>query len=130
MLSGEKQGEAFIQGVQMAAGLAIGTAALLDPLAKLESMPDRQSQDIDAKEIAFRSAVAAVHADLRASSERLAADVPGEVRALFDVYAMLLGSDCLVSYALARIRAGNWAPEAWRDTIAEHAKVVEQMEAP
>ncbi len=41
MLSGEKPGDAFIQGGQMAAGLAIGTAALLDPMAKLASIPDR-----------------------------------------------------------------------------------------
>jgi phosphotransferase system enzyme I (PtsP) len=130
MLSGEVQGDAFIQGIQMAAGVAIGTAALLDPLARLESIPDRPAQDIAAEETSFRSAVAAVHEELRASSERLAADLPGEVRALFDVYAMLLGSDGLVSDALARIRAGNWAPGAWRDTIADHAKVFEQMEDP
>ena len=128
MLSGEVQKGAFIQGIQMAAGVAIGTATLLDPLARLESIPDRPAQDIDAEETTFRSAVAAVHEELRTSSERLAADLPGEVRALFDVYAMLLGSDGLVSDALARIRAGNWAPGAWRDTIADHAQVFEQMD--
>ena len=130
MLSGEMQGAAFIQGVQMAAGVAIGTAALLDPLARLESIPDRPAQDIDAEEATFRSAVAAVHEELRASSDRLAADLPSEVRALFDAYVMLLGSDRLVSEALARIRSGNWAPGAWRDTIADHAKVFEQLEDP
>ena len=114
----------------MAAGVAIGTAALLDPLARLESIPDRPAQDIDAEETTFRSAVAAVHEELRASSERLTADLPSEVRALFDVYVMLLGSDSLVPDALARIRAGNWAPGAWRDTIADHAQVFEKMEDP
>ncbi|MGB7934528.1 MAG: phosphoenolpyruvate--protein phosphotransferase, partial [Gammaproteobacteria bacterium] len=128
MLSGELQGVAFIQGIQMAAGMAIGTAALLNPLARLDSIPDRPARDIAAEEAAFRTAVAAVHEELRASSARLAADVPGEVRAVFDVYVMLLGDDGLVSDALARIRAGNWAPGAWRDTIAEHAKVFERME--
>jgi phosphotransferase system enzyme I (PtsP) len=130
MLSGEVQGDAFIQGIQMAAGVAIGTATLLDPLATLESIPDRPARDIGAEEATFKSAVAAVHEELRASSERLAADVPGEVRALFDVYVMLLGSDGLVSDALARIRAGNWAPGAWRDTIADHAQAFEIMEDP
>jgi phosphotransferase system, enzyme I, PtsP len=130
MLSGELQGVAFIQGIQMAAGVAIGTAALLDPLARLDSIPDRPARDIAGEETAFRTAIAAVHEELRASSERLAADVPSEVRAVFDVYVMLLGDDGLVSDALARIHAGNWAPGAWRDTIAEHAKVFEQMEDP
>jgi phosphotransferase system enzyme I (PtsP) len=70
MLSGEKQGEAFIQGMQMAAGLAIGTAVLPDPLAELESIPDRRTQDIAAEEISFRSAVAAVHEELRVGCPR------------------------------------------------------------
>ena len=130
MLSGESQGVAFIQGIQMAAGVAIGTAALLDPLARLESIPDRPARDIAAEETAFRTAVTAVHEELRASSERLAADLPSEVRAVFDVYVMLLGDDGLVSDALGRIRAGNWAPGAWRDTIAKHAQVFEHMEDP
>lgn len=127
MLSGEVQGGAFIQGIQMAAGVAMGTATLLDPLATLESIPDRPARDIDAEEATFQSAVAAVDEELRASNERLAADLPGEIRALFDVYVMLLGGEGLVSDALARIRAGNWAPGAWRDTIADHARVFEQM---
>jgi phosphotransferase system enzyme I (PtsP) len=49
---------------------------------------------------------------------------------LFDVYVMLLSNDGLVSDAIERIRGGNWAPGAWRDAIAEHAKVFEQMEDP
>jgi phosphotransferase system enzyme I (PtsP) len=130
MLSGELQSVAYIQGIQMAAGVAIGTAALLDPLARLESIPDRPARDIAAEETAFRTAIAAVHEELRASSERLSADLPGEVRAVFDVYVMLLGDDGLVSDALGRIRAGNWAPGAWRDTIATHAGIFEQMEDP
>ena len=44
----EAEENAFIQGVQAATGVAIGTATLLDPLANLESVPDRQAEDIDA----------------------------------------------------------------------------------
>jgi len=130
LLSGEGQGNTFIQGIQGAPGVAIGTIALLDPLAKLESIPDRQAQDSAAEALAFRVAVAAVQEELRASSARLAADLPSEVRALFDAYVMLLGSDSLIADTLQRIRAGSWAPGAWRDTIAEHAQVFERMEDP
>lgn len=130
MLSGEKHGEAFTQGTQMADGLAMGTVTLLDPLAELESVPDRQIQDTAAEEIAFRCAVVAVQEELRDGTKHLAADAPSEVCALFDVYAMLLASDGLMSDTLVRIRAGNWAPGAWRDTIAERAGVFEQMEDP
>jgi phosphotransferase system enzyme I (PtsP) len=130
LLSGKVQEVAFIQGIQMAAGVGIGTAVLLDPLVSLESIPDLPARDIEGEEAIFRSAIAAVHEELRASSERLATDLPGEVRALFDVYIMLLGSDGLVSDALAGIRAGNRALGAWRNSIAEHARVFEQMDDP
>jgi phosphotransferase system enzyme I (PtsP) len=124
------QEDAFIQGIQAAPGVAIGTAALLDPLAKLESIPDRQAQDIDAEETTFRTAVADLQRELGAISESLAPVLTKEVRALFDVYVMLLGNDGLVSDTVNRIRSGHWALGAWRDAIAEHADVFEQMEDP
>lgn len=129
-LSGEVLENAFIQGIQGAPGVAIGTIALLNPLAQLESIPDRQVQDTAAEEATFRAAVAAVHEELRLSSARLAAVLPDEARALFDVYVMLLGSDSLISDTLQRIRAGDWVLGAWRDTIAERAQVFERMEDP
>jgi phosphotransferase system enzyme I (PtsP) len=130
LLDGEAPGSAFIQGIQGAPGVAIGTIALLDPLADLASIPDRPVRDGAAEEAAFKAAVATVQEELRASGERLAADLPSEARALFDVYVMLLGSHSLMADTLERIRAGNSAPGAWRDTIAEHARAFERMEDP
>ena len=130
MLSGEKRGDSFLQGMPMASGLAIGTVTLLDPLAELEMVPDRPARDIAAEESRFMAAVVAVQEELRDGAMYMATDVPGEVRALFEAHAMLLGSDDLVSDTLARIRSGNWAPGAWRDTIAKYASAFEQMEDP
>jgi phosphotransferase system enzyme I (PtsP) len=130
LLSGAVHGDAFLQGIQAAAGLAIGTAALLDPLAKLESVPDRHPPDIDTEERAFRAAVVAAQRELRSASEQVAGILSSEVRGLFDVYSTLLGSDDLVESTVERIRSGNWAPGAWRDTIAEHARVLDQLDDP
>lgn len=120
----------YIQGIQAASGVAIGTATLIDRLAKLESVPDRRAEDINAQEVAFRAAVLAIQAELGASSERLNGVVPKEVCELFEVYIMLLGDDSLVADTLTRIRAGNWAPGSWRDTISEHAQAFDRMEDP
>ncbi len=130
MLSGEVREDAFIQGTPAASGVAIGTVALLDPLAKLETIPDRLAQDVDAEETTFRTAVADIQRELGATSERLAPVLTKNVRAVFDVYIMLLGDDVLVSDTVERIRAGNWALGAWRDTIAAYAHVFEQIEDP
>ena len=130
MLSGEIEEDAFIQGIQAAGGVAIGTVALLDPLANLESIPDREAQDVDTEETVFRTAVADIQTELSETIERLAPGLGKDVRALFDVYIMLLGDDVLVSDTVERIRAGNWAFGAWRHVIAEYAHVFEQMEDP
>jgi phosphotransferase system, enzyme I, PtsP len=43
---------------------------------------------------------------------------------------MLLDSNRLIVVAVERIRAGNWAPGALRDTIAEFSRFFEQIEDP
>ena len=128
MLSGEVQEDAFIQGIPAASGVAIGTVAMLDPLANLESIPDREVHDVDAEETAFRAAVTDVQRELSETIERLAPGLSKDVRALFDVYIMLLGDDVLVSQTVERIRSGNWALGAWRHAVAEYALAFEQME--
>jgi phosphotransferase system, enzyme I, PtsP len=130
LLRGEAQEKAFIQGVQAAAGIAIGTAALLDPLAKLESIPDRRIQDIASEETIFRTALAAARQELDLGSKRLTGALPSEMRELLQAYAMLLGGDSLLADTIQRIRGGNWAAGAWRDTIVDRAKIFDQMDDP
>jgi phosphotransferase system, enzyme I, PtsP len=112
----------FNQGLPAAPGIAIGTIVLPSPFANLESVPDRRPQDIAMEEAAFREAVSAVQEELRTSAELMATRLPSEASAIFDVYALMLGSDSLVENTVARMRAGNWAPGALRDTIAEYAQ--------
>lgn len=118
----------FHQGLAAAPGIAIGTIVLPLPFASLESVTDRKPQDIAVEEAAFREAVLAVQAELRRDGELMAARLPSEARAIFDVYELMLGSDSLVENAIARIRAGNWAPGALRQTIDEHARVFDEMD--
>ena len=130
LLRTETEENAFIQGVPAATGVAIGTATLLNPLAKLESVPDRHPEDAAAEESAFRAAIVAAKEELSASGERVADVLPREARELINVFIMMLGNDSLVADTLQRIRAGNWAPGAWRDTIADHARIFDHMEDP
>ncbi len=118
----------FNQGLPGAPGIAIGTIVLPAPFTNLESVSNRTPQDMAVEEAAFREAVSAVQEELRQSAELMATRLPREARAIFDVYALMLGSDSLVEDTVARIHAGNWAPGALRDTIAEFAGTFDQME--
>ena len=54
--------------------------------------------------------------------------LPAEELALFDAWLLMLGGDSLVGETVERIRAGNWAQGALRETIGEHVRVFEAME--
>lgn len=120
----------FHQGVPGAPGVAIGTIVLLGPLADLDSVPDRPVEDVAAEESSFLESVAAVQAELRSDAEKLSGALTSDALALFEVHVMLLGDDSLLSGVTQRIRAGNWAPGALRDTVREHARVFDQIDDP
>ncbi len=118
----------FLQGHPGAPGVALGTAVVVYPPADLDAVPDRPARDTAQEEEAFRTAVAAVVADLMALEDRFEDSLPAEDRALFDAWLMMLGSDSLIGNTVKRIHAGNWAAGSLRQTIEEHAKVFDAME--
>jgi len=118
---------ATLSGLPGAPGVAIGRVLVVYPPANLEAIPDHAVEDID-KEIAdFRQAVAAVQDDLRDYANRMSSILPAEELALFDALLLMLQGDSLVGETIDRIRLGNWAPGALRDTIAQHVQVFDDM---
>ena len=120
----------MIQGLPGAPGVTIGNIALPSPLAELDAVANRAPDDVAQEEARFRQAVRETQHELRTSADRMEGRLSDETRAIFDVYILILGQDDLVDGVVARIRGGNWAPAALRDTIAEHARVFEQAEDP
>lgn len=130
VLLGRDQHDHFLAGIRGAPGMSIGTAVLLDPLARLESVPDRRTTDVQAEEQALRTALDGVRKDILTSAERMAQFLPPDAHELFDVYLKLLESDNLLDEAARHIRAGSWAPAALRDAVAASARVFDQMDDP
>jgi phosphotransferase system enzyme I (PtsP) len=125
-----KHTEKVLTGVKAAPGAGIGIAVLPSPAAELEDVPDRNIDDPETEEAVFRQAVAAVRLELRASGERMAAKLPTEAHAMFQIYAALLDDEEMFADTIKRIRAGNWAPGSLRATIADHAQAFEKMGDP
>jgi phosphotransferase system enzyme I (PtsP) len=120
----------MIQGLPGAPGVTIGSIVLPSPLADLDAVADHVPADAAKDEASFRRAVRETQRELRAAADRMHGNLSDEARAIFDVYILILGQDDLVEDVVARIRAGNWAPAALRDTIAEHARAFEQADDP
>ncbi|MDH3979392.1 MAG: phosphoenolpyruvate--protein phosphotransferase [Gammaproteobacteria bacterium] len=119
---------AALRGLPGAPGVAIGQAMVVYPPANLEAIPDRVAVDTDLEVNNFEAAVAAVRDDLRDYANRMSAVLPAEELALFDALLLMLGGDSLVAETVQRIREGNWAAGALRETIAQHVSVFEAME--
>jgi len=120
----------FLQGLAASPGIAIGTAVVVYPPADIDAVPDRSSVDPAREEDAFLSAVADLAEELERFAARAAPDLRMEDRALFDAWRLMLESDTLIDGTLLRIRQGNWAPGALRETISEHTRVFDAMDDP
>ena len=118
---------ATLCGLPGAPGVAIGRVMVVYPPANLEAIPDRAVDDVDSEISEFKEAVKAVQDDLRAYANRMSAILPAEELALFDALLLMLDGDSLVGETIERIRQGNWAPGALRETIAQHVKVFDAM---
>ena len=117
-----------ITGLPGAPGVAMGTAVVMYPPADIDAIPDRQISDVEKEVKLYDVAVEAVVKDITGLSERLKDVLPEEDRALFDVYLLMLNSQAISGITRDRIREGNWAPGALRQTIQEHEQVFNEME--
>ena len=117
-----------LQGVPGAGGVAIGAVAIPDRLIDLDDVPDRAAADPATEDVAFRTAIAAVDAELRAAGERLAPLLPPTEQNLFAAHRLLLNSDSLLGETRARIRAGSWAQGAWCETVLARVRLLEQAD--
>ncbi len=117
-----------INGLPGAPGVAMGTAVVMYPPADIDAIPDRHISDTEKEVKLFDTAVEAVVKDITALSKRLKDVLPEEDRALFDVYLLMLNSQAISGITRDRIREGNWAPGALRQTIREHEQVFNEME--
>lgn len=117
-----------IHGLPGAPGVAMGTAVVMYPPANIDAIPDRSISDVEQEIELFDAAVEAVVKDITALSARLKDVLPEEDRSLFDVYLLMINSQAISGVTRERIKEGNWAPGALRQTIQEHEKVFREME--
>lgn len=126
--SKDKKHELIYTGAPGAPGIGVGKGVVIYTALDLDSVPDREPDDIEEEIRLLDSAFTAVREDMRLLSERLYLTLPAEERALFDVYQRILDSADLGKDVADYIRAGNWAPGALRDAIDVHVRRLESLD--
>ncbi|WP_290647839.1 phosphoenolpyruvate--protein phosphotransferase [Aquisalimonas sp.] len=119
-----------LEGVPGAPGVAFGRAMVAYSPADLFAVPDRPVHDVEAEVKAFQAALQGVRAEVQDLANRLADAIPSDEHMMFDVYLKMLDSESLVEGTVERIREGNWACGALRESIAQHVSVFDEMEDP
>lgn len=119
-----------LKGLGGSPGIAIGEAMVIYPPASLSAVPDNaiSSEEIEPQIMAFNEAVDNVEREFKELAERMAGSIPEEELALFDVLCLMLRSETLVDVVIERIRAGQWAQGALRETINDHVKQFNAMD--
>lgn len=115
------------KGIPSSTGIGMGTAIVVYPLADLEAVPDRKTNDRAYESECLHQALAATRADIRRLSERLTT-LPEEERGLFEAYLRILDSSSLEAEINAEIQKGQWVQGALRNVIEEHILQFEAME--
>lgn len=123
-----KPTELVYTGVAGSPGIGLGSGVVIYAPYDLDSIPDREPDNIEAEIEALDAAFQAVRDDLKLMSERLYPTLPSEERALFDVYQRILDSADLGKEVADNIRAGNWAQGALRESIQAHVRRLESLD--
>ncbi len=118
-------------GLAGSAGVALGTAVVVYPMADLNAVPDRMVSDTAAEEQRLMAAMDAVRNDIKQLLARLKEmEVPEDDRVLFEVYLMMLDSGGMLDKIIEYIHQGHWAAGALKKAVLEHVRVFEEMEDP
>lgn len=126
----KQQPDKCFVGVSGAAGIAIGKIVVVSEGAKLESVPERDAENIEEEKCRFEFALEHVRSDIRAASTRLAERLGEEEKALFDVYLRMLEDNALAGEITKLIELGSWAQGALSTVINEHSRQFDRMDDP
>ncbi len=124
-----KQDSCFI-GVPGAPGIAIGTAVVMHPVANLDTVPERQTDNVVVELLLLDRALNAVREDITNIIEQFSGSLPKQELALFDAYLHMLDENALAGDIRAEVRLGQWAQGALKKVILEHVSRFELMEDP
>ncbi len=128
LFQGAESPDWSVRGIPGAPGVARGRAWVVFPSRDIDAIPDRRVADPKREVRRFREAVDRVQREMLDLKDRMGDILPAEERVLFDAYIMMLGSEALVHRTIERIREGNWAPGALRQSVQENVAVFEEME--
>jgi phosphotransferase system enzyme I (PtsP) len=126
----ELRDDACFPGIAGAPGIAIGSAVVVHPIANLDAVPEKESENVTIELALFDRAIRSVRDDIKNIIEMFKPTLPREELALFDAYLHMLDDNALTGDIREHIRMGQWAQGALKQVIREHVSRFEVMDDP
>ena len=115
-------------GIAGAPGICIGIGVVTYHLKDILEVPNREATDIQQEEKRLRAAIQAVIQESKDVGAQMGGAIPETDKIIFEAYALIAGSEEMINETIGRIRAGNWAPGALKETIESYAARFESLE--
>ncbi len=123
-----EQNDTCFMGVAGSPGIAIGRAVVMHPVADLDAVPERETENVTQELLLLDRALESVRRDIRKINEEFESSLPKEELALFEAYLHMLDENALAGDIRARVQRGQWAQGALKQVIREHLDRFELME--
>lgn len=117
-----------LNGIGCVSGVAIGTAIVVYPVADIEAVPRRPTDNVDEEVAIFYTALKVARDNMQRLGRRLLSLIDEEEHVLFDVYLRILADDGIGSEVEEEIRGeGLTAQAALAAVIKRHVHQFENM---
>jgi phosphotransferase system enzyme I (PtsP) len=107
--------------------VGLGQAVVIYPLADLNAVPEKETENIEEQIALFRRALSLVRNEIQDLCRRLESSLSTEDQALFDAYLQILSEDGIGVEVEEEIRGGIWAEGALKRVIKSHIKQFDQI---
>lgn len=121
------EGKRF-RGVPGSPGVAMGRGVVVYPLADLEAVPDRETEDVLADVLLFQEALSEVRHEMSVLGEKIAETLPEEERYVFEAYIRILEDEHFIAEVITEIQSGLWVQAALRIVIKRYIHQFESMD--
>lgn len=116
------------RGAPGAPGVALGVAIVIYPSVDLTQVPFRKVRNVAREVDRFAVAVTETRAEIQVIAEKMAGELQEDTLGLFDAYLLMLDEGAIPKEVVQRIKKGQWAQGALKQTIDEHLARFDLME--
>lgn len=119
-----------LKGVSGSTGVGLGYSYLVQTEIDLSDVSLRKVFAAEQEKVRYFAAVEATRADIKQMSERMAAHLPQDALAIFDIYLQMLEAASLGNEVVAQIKSGWCAVSALKIVVEGYVSEFEKMEDP